>query len=375
MASAQKYAWTRSDGTTGRAWRASWTGADGRKKFKRGFDRKGDAEDYATDREAETRHGTALTGERVSGRTTLGAWAQTWLASQEVKPTTFESYRYAVKRIEADLGGRTLASLRRTELQTWRKGLERRYAPRTGAHTAAILSMLLRAAVHDGLIEKSPMPSAKAGKSIRVVDPEELLSLEQVEAWGAAMPAHARAMPLVAASTGLRQGELLGLTVEHVDFLRRSLRVVQQIQGREFTTPKTAAGTRTVPLTQRTVDAISAHLAAYPAPEGEPIFRTMRGRRWSRSGFNACWTKAARNAHLHDWVDEDGKKHDGAAPWAHWHALRDVAASALIRSGADLLVVMSVLGHTSSEETLRTYARLWPDSLDVAREGLDRMFR
>jgi integrase len=358
MASAYRYTWTRADGSTGKAWRARWVGSDGRARSKRGFDRKGDAESYAADREAEARHGVTLDGERPTGKTTVETWAKTWLEAQEVRPGSLASYGYAVKRINAAFGGRSLASLRPSELRSWRKGLRSQYAVTTAEQTAAIFAMLLRAAAHDGLIPKSPMPSASGKGQGRIVDPAELLTMEQVWTWDRNLPEYARGMALVAATTGLRQGELRGLQVGDVDFLKRIVRVRQQLVGAcVYGPPKTAAGVRTVPLSEVAAAALSEHIRDYPSPEGEPIFLTRSGRRWSRSGFHDCWSTAATAAELPD--------------WAHWHALRDVAASALIRSGVDLRSVMSILGHTSSEETLRTYARLWPDAQDNARKALD----
>lgn len=357
MSSAYRYSWTRADGSTGKGWRARWVGPDGHTRSKRGFDRKGDAEAYAADREAEARHGVTLDGERPTGKTTVEVWAKTWLAGQDVRSGTLASYGYAIKRINKTFGGRSLASLRPSELRAWRKNLRDTYADTTAEQTASILAMIFRAAVHDGLLPRSPMPPAKGGTG-RVVDPDQLLTLAQVLAWDAKLPEHARGMAVIAAQTGLRQGELLGLQVCDVDFLGRTIRVSQQLVGnRVYGPPKTRAGERTVPLPRLAQEALAAHIAAYPSPDGEPIFLTHRGNRWSRSGFQGAWSTAATDAKLPE--------------WAHWHALRDVAASALIRGGVDLRAVMSALGHTSSEETLRTYSRLWPDAQDNARRSLD----
>lgn len=369
MASAKKYSWTLKNGRKREAWRARWVDAAGGQRERKGFDRESDALAYANDREAEARHGVVLAGERPTGRTTVEAWAKTWLEAQEVRASTLDSYRYAVKRINATFGGRSLASLRASEIKAWRRGLLSRYAPTTAEQTAAIFAMLLRAAALDDLIDKSPMPPAKGGTG-RVVDPDELLTLDQVHAWAGKMPDVARAMPLVAATTGLRQGELLGLQKHRVDFLGRELRVdgldgqlVSPIgKGRpEFGPPKTPAAARTVPLVDETTEALAAHLGLQPAVAGEPLFRSRRGYRWRRSTFGDVWRTAAADAKLPKWV--------------HWHSLRDFYASSLIRSGLDLRTVMTLMGHASSEETLRTYARLWPDAQDRARKALEDLWR
>lgn len=368
MSSAHRYEWTRQDGSTGKAWRAKWVGVDGKARYKRGFDRKSDAESYASDREAEVRHGVKLEGDMSQSKTTVEAWAKTWLAGVEARPQTVASYSAAIKRINADLGGRTLASLRPSEMRAWRRNLTSagRMADSTAQHTAAIFQMILRAAVQDGLLTKSPLPPGKGGSSAgtgRIVEVDELLTIEQVVAWAAKLPARLRAAPILAATTGIRQGELLGLQVGDVDFPGRKIRVWQQLvqplgPGRpDYGPPKTAAGTRMVPLSERASFALAQHLAEFPSPAGEPIFLTSGGKRWRRSAFRDEWVLARDAAKLPD--------------WAHWHALRDVAASTLIRSGTDLRAVMSIMGHTSSEETLRTYARIWPDAQDVARKAID----
>jgi integrase len=368
VASAYRYSWTRADGSTGEGYRAQWTGVDGRTKTKRGFDRKGDALDYAEDREVEVRHGVTLAGERPSGKTTVEAWTKTWLADRHVRDTTHDAYRYTLKRVTDTFGGRTLASLRTSELRAWRKGLEGSLAESTASQTAAVFAMVLHDAVLDGLLDKSPMPSTRGGGRVqRVVDPEQILTIEHVRAWDAALPEWAQGMAEIAAITGLRQGELLGLLAEHVDFLRKRIRVMQQLQRGKLTDPKTSAGVRTVPLPQRAVDLLAAHIAAYPSPDGEPIFLTQRGKRWSRTGFNSAWTKARDEAR----VKVKGKEYP-LPEWAHWHALRDVCAAALIRDGNDMKTVMAIMGHSSPDETYKTYARVWPDALDQATKRLNK---
>lgn len=149
---------------------------------------------------------------------------------------------------------------------------------------------------------------------------------------------------------------------EDVDWTGRQIRIDHQLlpNGR-YGPPKTPAGIRTLPMTEQVAFALARHLEVQPAVAGEPIFRGVRGRRWGRSGFTTLTGAARVTAKLPDWVT--------------WHCLRDVYASSLIWTGQDLRVVMSLLGHTSSEETLRTYARLWPSATDTARKALEGLWQ
>jgi integrase len=56
----------------------------------------------------------------------------------------------------------------------------------------------------------------------------------------------------------------------------------------------------------------------------------------------------------------------------HFHELRHFYASLLIDGGESVKAVQTRLGHATAEETLNTYAHLWPDSEDRAREAVNR---
>jgi integrase len=173
------------------------------------------------------------------------------------------------------------------------------------------------------------------------------------------MPACARVMPELAAMTGLRQGELLGLRLPNVDFLRREIRVVEQLLTPAagpvaWGPPKTAAGVRSVPLTDEALEALAEHLATFPAVDGV-VFRSPTGWLWRRQGFRDQWAPARDRA--------------GLPVRAHWHGLRDVYASTLLRAGVDAQSLIAVMGHTSLAET-KVYARLMPDSRDNVRASV-----
>jgi integrase len=123
-----------------------------------------------------------------------------------------------------------------------------------------------------------------------------------------------------------------------------------------FLTPtKTAASVRVVPLPQVVVDALAAHLAAFPA-DGL-IFTTATGDPIRRTAFSErIWRPAVKRAGL-----------SGVT----MHGLRHFHASLLIRHGESVKTVQARLGHASAAETLDTYSDLWPDSDDRTRAAVD----
>jgi integrase len=142
-------------------------------------------------------------------------------------------------------------------------------------------------------------------------------------------------------------------------------------EGHHLGPPKTRASRRTVPLPQVAVDALAAHLAAFPAVT-QPLECRDGGRRWveevelvfttegrpqRRSHFSRHWTRAVAAAEV-----------PGGTTF---HDLRHFHASLLIRHGESVKVVQARLGHATAAETLDTYSHLWPDSEDRTRLAVD----
>jgi integrase len=156
--------------------------------------------------------------------------------------------------------------VRPTEVQAWVRSLATRLAPGTVEVVYRYLAAVFRSAVEDRVIAMSPCRGVKLPKIERVrVEP---LTTEQVVAVADAVDDRYRALVILAAGTGLCQGEVFGLTSPRVDLLRRQVRVEQQlitVQGRApfFAPPKTQASVRQVPLPTTVVDAVALHLAQF----------------------------------------------------------------------------------------------------------------
>ena len=163
------------------------------------------------------------------------------------------------------LGDKPLAALKPSHVQAWDKGLSERLAPRTVTLAHSIVAGVFKAAVRDRLIASNPCDGTRLPKATRKqVEPP---ATETVWALADAIPDRFRALVVLAAGSGMRQGECFGLTVDRIDFLRRTVRVDQQLvstPGRApfLAAPKTSASVRTIPLPQVVVDALAQHLAA-----------------------------------------------------------------------------------------------------------------
>ena len=124
-------------------------------------------------------------------------------------------------------------------------------SPSTVETRYRIVTAVFRAAVVDRRIASSPCVGVSMPKESKAkVIPAETSVVRALEE---ALPARARAMVTLAAGTGMRQGEVLGLTVDRIDFLRRTVTVDRQLvstsgQAPAFGPAKTESSMRTMPL-------------------------------------------------------------------------------------------------------------------------------
>ena len=341
-------------------WRARYRDPANR-EHARHFTTKRDAEDWLDTIRAELAQGTYV--DPVAARETFGQYAKRWGAIQVHRPATARTVERVLRlHILPTFEHRPIRQVRKSEVQAWVKSRESVLAPSTLAMAFDWLRNIFRAAQDDGLVIASRNPCR--GVKLPTVDRVQVvpLTVEQVNALAEAMPARYRAAVLVGAATGLRQSELFALTVDRVDFLRRTIRVDRQLGQdavRGFVPCKTEASVRTVPITTSTAQVLAQQLERYsPGDDGLIFTCPHRGAvRRARAGY--LWRGAAEKVG----VSEHG-----------WHALRHFYASMLIRYGESVTTVQHRLGHATAAETLNVYAHLWGDSDDSTRAAIDAAF-
>ena len=340
------------------AWRARYRDPDGRTRSKN-FGRRIDAERFLTSVEHSKLSGTYV--DPTAGKITLKEYAEKWRAVQVHRPTTVAQVETNLRRhVYPQLGDRPLGGIRPSELQAWVRGRTAELEPATVELVYRYVVAILRAAVADRLIARSPAVGIKLPKRpVRRIEP---LPTEVVERLIEAVPRHYRALVVLAAGTGMRQGECFGLTFDRIDFLRRQVTVDRQLilvpgAPPKFGPPKTASSIRTIPLPQIVVDELASHLARFPVGPDGLVFTNASSSPIRRNRFSVDWRRATQSS--------------GAPDGIGFHSLRHYYASLLIRHGESVKVVQARLGHASASETLDTYSHLWPDSEDRTRSAVD----
>jgi integrase len=175
-----------------------------------------------------------------------------------------------------------------------------------------------------------------------------------------------RPMILVAAFTGLRSSELRGLRWSDVDLKRSELHVRQRADRYNvFGPPKSAAGTRTIPLLPMVVNALREHKLACRHSAADLVFPTRTGQVIGHSNIIAFVWKPLQ-------IAAGVVTASGHAKYPGLHALRHFYASWCINRRLDgglelpLKIVQARLGHASIKLTADTYGHLFPRGDDGA---------
>jgi integrase len=174
---------------------------------------------------------------------------------------------------------------------------------------------------------------------------------EQIWQFRDAMPEHLRAAVLLGAFAGLRIGEVCGLRVADVDFMRGIVHPVQQYGGGDLKTPGSSAA---IPIPRDLANMLGASVQRFGT---DHMVTDGDGRPMSPSGL----TKAVQMARA---------TVPGLPAKFSFHDCRHYFASLLIQSGADVKTCQARMRHASAVTTLDTYGHLWPDADESTRAAV-----
>lgn len=362
-------------------WRARYRGPEGHERA-RHFDRKVDAERWLATQQADVARGAWV--DPALGRMTFGEWADRWQAGLTgLRPTT-EALNLGVLRnhLRPRFGSRPLSMIGTSDVKAMVSDdlMSERYSSSAIRRHVIVLRVILGAAVDEGRLGRNPCAGVKlppeSTRPMRFCEPAEVVALADAPR----LDWH-RPLVLTAAYVGLRWGELAGLGIEHVDPLRRTIRVERQlveVNGRiHFGPPKTKAGNRTVTMPAAIAELLGEHMAAPAVRSSGLVFPTITGLPMRRSNFRTRWRLTI------DGQEAKGRRKvvHGLFPEGHplaglvFHELRHTAAALAISQGAHPLAIRDRLGHSSITVTMDTYGGLFPSLDEAIAEGLDGVLR
>lgn len=264
------------------------------------------------------------------------------------KPSVIRGYATSLRlRLLPPLGARRLGDISRLDIQRLVDGwLEESHDASTIRNWLMPMRVIYRRAVQDGLIALSPCEHLRLprveGRRERIAGVEEARHLL------AALPMRDRALYASAFFAGLRLGELRALRWQDIDLNDRRILIERAMDGMGSTiTPKSRAGSRTVPiLTRELRDALAEQRAA---SRGLPDDYVFAGSSETKPFSPSAVYRRVRTA----W------RHAGLAP-INLHEARHTFASTAIAAGLNAKVIATYMGHSSIQVTYDLYGKLMP---------------
>jgi len=179
------------------------------------------------------------------------------------------------------------------------------------------------------------------------------------------------ALYVLAVSTGLRLGELLGLRWQDVDLESGTLSVRQQLvrtksDGLCFTTPKSARGRRSVKLTPKALRVLEAHR------EQQLEHKQTLPDLWNDRGlvFTSTVGTPLDPSNLTYHTFQPLLRRIGF-PKIRFHDLRHTCATLLLGRNVNPKIVQEMLGHANISETMDTYSHVLPSMQESAASAIE----
>lgn len=337
---------------------------------------------FAGKRQADVRRRmAALRAELDAGRSpasprTVADYLTGWLDAERarVRPATWR-YRDGHIRlyIIPALGPAKLADLAPRDVERMTAAmLERGLAPRTAAGCRTTLRKALSDALRDGLVHRNvaalARPPRVPGREVDYLDRAELRRVLDAAADDPFGP-----LVILAATTGLRQGELLGLVWADVTTdvgtltVRRAM-ALDWSGGRSLAEPKTARSRRTVHLPPQAVEALARQREGQDAAReaaGLDVWQDVEGLLFT-DAIGRALTPTDVSRAFHGLLERANVRR------VPFHALRHSWATLALASGVPLKIVADNLGHASITVTAAFYSGIVPELNRDAADAIGR---
>ena len=302
-------------------------------------------------------------GQLSTSTLTVSEWMSVWLrdyVGPRRRQATVEKYERTIRNhIGPALGSIRLNKLRPHDVTRAQNEWAKTMKATTVNTIRAILSSAFKQAERLDLIPASPIWKATAlPEDTPEVKPPSIQDVDDILEYAKSINHRFYAAFHLAAYTGLRKGELLGLTWERINLLDRQLVVDQTVQhlntGLTIGKPKSDRGKRVVNLDDYTIEVLKEHrrqqdeLRAFMRRayvDRGLVFTTETGGPVQPNVLLKCLKSVGRTV---------------GNPSITMHSFRHYHASVLLQAGIALPTVSERMGHASKGFTLSTYAHSLP---------------
>lgn len=314
---------------------------------------------------------------------TVNAWETFWRENllTGLAANTIRNYRERYeKNVKPILGDMLLTDVKPMHCKTVLNSMTASYAGSTIRQTYITMGTMFKAAKENGLIDTHPLDGVRFEASVKAPDEIHFLTVaEQAKFMEAAKRSHNYAQYALILETGLRTGEMIGLTWDAIDWERHTLTVNKTLEFRykqqewRAGPPKTKKSYRTIPLTDTAyqilwdlyqvreyrkeateLDKVLTYVDRRTAEKAKMNMRDLVFINF-RTGMPA--KNSSYDTHLYKLCDRAGIEH------FCMHALRHTYATRAIERGMPPKVLQKLLGHASIKTTMDKYVHVTDDSL------------
>lgn len=316
------------------------------KEHQKSFAREKDAKQWVQDELRKIRKGEWV--DPKAGKITVRELMEQHRDRAE-RPNT-KSVRNTISRGLGPLGEIPIRDVQQIDIQNWvdslRNGREWHNGKPLKESTIdmyiSVMHGAFRYAVTAGMISVSPMKSFKTGRQVNKVQRADIPTSADIDTL--IKEAHvvdpyrrdnrqlARIIRL-AADTGLRSGEICGLSLRDLDFVRKEIHVVNQtdrVTG-ETGPLKTINSSRVVPMTEVAERELKRQIEDGPGRQDGMLFENTRGGLLTSAHVGRQFKTVAKHAGL---------------PYT-FHSLRHFYVTRLLDAGVPVHVVASLVGHST----------------------------
>lgn len=333
---------------------------------------------YNTKKEAEKALAQKInelnTGQFVdAAKETIDEYLSAWLEDKktQVRPGTWKSYRWLVNRVVEHIGKIKLADLKPQHLQKLYNQLqtgEKPLSARSVLHAHLIIQEALDRAIKWGMVHRNVAEAVDAPRPKKVEmcvwDAKEVRKFLEVAKEDRYYIAF-----LLAITTGMRKGEILGLRWKDIDFEKNTLSVRQTFaraeKGHDFQEPKSSSGLRSIALPPGTMEALRLHKVQQAKEKLKAgslyqdmgmVVATSHGTPVLSRNLDRTWFRLMEKA---------------GVSRIRFHDLRHTHATLMLKNGVHPKIVSERLGHSNISITLDTYSHVLPGLQEAAARQFD----
>ncbi|MFC5775117.1 site-specific integrase [Ectobacillus antri] len=336
-----------------------------KQKTKGGFSTKKEAQAALAKLQTEIQEGSYI----ETSKDTLESFLRFWLQSKKInlKESTYFMYERSIDHyIIPKIGQVRLENLKTAHLQKLYNDMSDTHSSSTIYKVHKLLNQSLKRAVEMGYIKRNPAEFTEKPRETaaptRVWDEVQLNHFLEV-----CRPSRYRIAFLLAATTGMRRGEILGLRWQDIDFDNKTIHVKQTLsaQNQLILDAKTASSKRSIMLPEFTIQELLKHrlkVKQEKLSQGvaykdlDLVACTLTGHHTCNENFWKVWNKYLKMSGL---------------PRIRFHDLRHTHATLLLKAGVHIKVVAERLGHVNPTVTLKTYSHVLKGMQEEAAQKID----